>query len=102
LANAIVIPLVALAACSTLVVADERPNIVFILADDLGLGDVSFYARNIQKKEPMFETPAIDALASQGLWFTDSDLPNRKPRKVHVDDLVKLYTQFKYTKLAIR
>ncbi|TWT81550.1 Arylsulfatase [Planctomycetes bacterium CA13] len=51
--------------------AAEKPNIVFILADDLGLGDVSFHARNILRKEPLFETPTIDALASQGLWFTD-------------------------------
>jgi len=52
-------------------IADERPNIVFVLADDLGLGDVSFHARNIQKKEPLFETPTLDGLASQSLWFTD-------------------------------
>jgi arylsulfatase A-like enzyme len=51
--------------------AAEKPNIVFIMADDLGLGDVSFHARTIQKKDPLFETPTIDALAVQGLWFTD-------------------------------
>ena len=51
--------------------AAEKPNIVFILADDLGLGDVSYHARHIQKKEPLFETPNIDALAESGLWFTD-------------------------------
>lgn len=60
-----------LGACIHSAVAAERPNIVYILADDLGLGDVSFHARNIQKKEPLFETPTIDALAAQGLWFTD-------------------------------
>ncbi|MEM0964563.1 MAG: arylsulfatase [Verrucomicrobiota bacterium] len=48
-----------------------RPNIVFIMADDLGLGDISFHARTIQGEEPIFETPNIDALAEQGLWFTD-------------------------------
>ncbi len=51
--------------------AAEKPNIVFILADDLGLGDVSYHARHILKKEPLFETPNIDALAKNGLWFTD-------------------------------
>lgn len=49
----------------------RSPNIVFIMADDLGLGDVSFHARNILKKKPLFETPVIDSLAKQGLWFTD-------------------------------
>lgn len=56
---------------SNIAVADERPNIVFVLADDLGLGDVAFHTRNIQKKEPLFETPTLDSLASQSLWFTD-------------------------------
>ncbi len=51
--------------------ADERPNIVFVMADDLGLGDVSFHVRNFQKKKPVVETPTLDALAAQGLWFTD-------------------------------
>lgn len=50
---------------------DAKPNIVFILADDLGFGDVSFHNRNILKKDPYVETPHIDALAAQGLWFTD-------------------------------
>ncbi|ADE53452.1 sulfatase family protein [Coraliomargarita akajimensis] len=51
--------------------AADKPNIVFIMADDLGLGDLSFQARHIEKKQPIFETPNIDALAAQGLWFTD-------------------------------
>jgi arylsulfatase A-like enzyme len=40
------------------------PNIVFILADDLGYGDLSCYG---QKK---FSTPNIDRLASEGMLFT--------------------------------
>jgi arylsulfatase A-like enzyme len=42
-----------------------KPNIVFILADDLGYGDLSCYG---QKN---FQTPAIDVLAKGGLRFTD-------------------------------
>ena len=43
-----------------------RPNIVLILADDLGMGQIGAYgARN-------FDTPEIDALASQGARFTDT------------------------------
>jgi len=40
------------------------PNIVFILADDLGYGDLSAYG---QRK---FNTPHIDQLAKQGMRFT--------------------------------
>jgi len=48
-----------------------KPNVVLILADDLGLGDISFHVRTIQKKEAVVETPTLDALAQQSLWFTD-------------------------------
>ena len=41
-----------------------RPNIVIILADDLGWGDLSCYG---QKK---FSTPNLDRLASEGMRFT--------------------------------
>jgi arylsulfatase A-like enzyme len=43
----------------------QSPNIVFILADDLGYGDVGF---NGQK---LIQTPHIDALAREGIVFTD-------------------------------
>lgn len=63
--------LVSLMLTICVVVANDNPNIVLIMADDLGLGDVSFHARNIEKQEPLFETPTLDSLAGQGLWFTD-------------------------------
>lgn len=44
--------------------AQQKPNIVYILADDLGYGDLSCYS---QKR---FQTPNIDQLASQGMLFT--------------------------------
>jgi arylsulfatase A len=44
----------------------DRPNILFILADDMGYGDLSSYgAEKIQ-------TPNIDKLAEQGVRFTDA------------------------------
>lgn len=46
-------------------VAQDRPNIVFILADDLGYGDIGVYG---QEK---IETPNLDALAKNGMLFTD-------------------------------
>lgn len=42
----------------------SRPNVVFILADDLGYGDLSCYG---QEK---FETPNIDEIAQHGMRFT--------------------------------
>ena len=44
--------------------AAERPNIIVIMADDLGFGDVSCYGAK------RIETPAIDQLASEGVRFT--------------------------------
>src|SRR4051794_28963520 len=45
-----------------------RPNIVFILADDLGYGDV----RAFNPDRCKIATPNIDALAAQGMRFTDA------------------------------
>jgi arylsulfatase A-like enzyme len=42
----------------------QKPNIIYILADDLGYGDLSCYG---QKK---FKTPNIDRLAAEGIRFT--------------------------------
>ena len=42
----------------------QKPNIIYILADDLGYGDLSCYG---QKK---FRTPNIDSLAAEGMLFT--------------------------------
>lgn len=42
----------------------QKPNIIYILADDLGYGDLSCYG---QKK---FKTPNIDLLAKNGMLFT--------------------------------
>lgn len=44
----------------------ERPNVVFILADDLGWGDLSCYGR------PDYRTPNLDRLASEGVRFTNA------------------------------
>ncbi|WP_440876024.1 sulfatase family protein [Thalassotalea sp. PLHSN55] len=50
----------------------EKPNIVVIMADDLGIGDVSFYTRDLIKRQPLFETPTLDQLSREGLWFDDA------------------------------
>jgi len=48
-----------------------KPNIVLILADDLGYGDVACY--NPESKVP---TPNIDRLAKEGTRFTDAHTPS--------------------------
>jgi len=44
---------------------EKRPNIIYILADDLGYGDLGVYGQN------KIETPNIDMLAKNGIRFTD-------------------------------
>ena len=41
----------------------SKPNILFILADDLGWGDLSCYGR------PDYKTPVLDDLAAAGIRF---------------------------------
>jgi N-acetylgalactosamine-6-sulfatase len=48
--------------------AAERPNILVILADDLGWGDLSCYGQR------RFETPHLDALAAGGTLFTQATM----------------------------
>lgn len=43
----------------------DRPNIILIMADDLGYGGVSSY------DNPFYETPELDRLAAEGLLLTD-------------------------------
>ena len=50
------------------VYASDKPNIVFILADDLGYGDLQAY--NPQRCK--IATPNMDRLAAQGMMFTDA------------------------------
>ena len=45
----------------------QTPNIVFILADDLGYGDISAF-----NPESKIHTPNIDKLAEHGIAFTDA------------------------------
>lgn len=49
--------------------AAEKPNIVFILADDIGYGDLGCYGATLVK------TPNIDRLAREGRRFTDAHSP---------------------------
>jgi arylsulfatase A len=55
--------------CSTVIAgAGEKPNIVYIICDDLGYGDVQCLAPETSK----IPTPNADRLASEGMIFTDA------------------------------
>lgn len=68
----IILFVVCLTACKTKqqivikgkIVVNEKPNIIYILADDLGYGDLSLTGQN------KFDTPNIDKLAAEGMVFT--------------------------------
>ncbi len=49
----------------------NRPNIIFIMADDMGYGDIGCY-----NKESKIPTPNVDALAAEGIRFTDAHSPS--------------------------
>ncbi|MBL9133457.1 MAG: sulfatase-like hydrolase/transferase [Verrucomicrobiaceae bacterium] len=44
--------------------AEAKPNVIFILADDLGIGNVGCYGSD------RYKTPHIDKLATEGVRFT--------------------------------
>jgi len=50
---------------------NNNPNIIYIMADDLGYGDVGCYNEN-----SLIPTPNIDQLAGEGLIFTDAHSPS--------------------------
>lgn len=54
-----------LASCSQQEKETKKPNIIYILADDLGYGELGCYGQEL------IETPNIDALAKNGIKFTD-------------------------------
>lgn len=50
--------------------AASRPNIVFILIDDIGWGDLSCYGSTVTNKQGQPITPHLDQLAAEGIRFT--------------------------------
>jgi arylsulfatase A-like enzyme len=87
--------------------AGKRPNVLFLLVDDLGYGDLGCYGN------PFHETPNIDALRSQGMKFTQAYsaspvcspsraaiLTGKNPGRLHLSDWIPGYNVL-YDKLAI-
>lgn len=55
---------------SSSIISASQPNVLFILADDLGYGDLACYGN------PYIDTPVIDSLAENGVRFTDHYSPS--------------------------
>ncbi len=55
---------------ASLGLAAQQPNVIFIMADDLGYGDMGCYGAT------HFETPSCDRLAKEGMRFTDAHSPS--------------------------
>ena len=64
--SAVALAAMSLTSCvsKTMLPPDDKPNVIFILADDLGYADLSCLGQT------KFSTPNIDSLASQGMMFT--------------------------------
>ena len=56
----------AIAGCNTQDAATSQPNIIYILADDLGYGELGCYGQT------QIETPNIDALTKTGVKFNQN------------------------------
>ncbi len=59
--------------CRTIIaqqVEGKKPNIVIILADDVGTGDIPFYWNDM--KTSKVQMPHLQALADKGIMFTDA------------------------------
>ena len=74
----------------------ERPNVIFILIDDMGWKDLGCYGASF------FETPNIDRLASEGMRFTNgyaacavctptraSIMTGKYPARLHMDGHIR-------------
>jgi arylsulfatase A-like enzyme len=54
----------------------SKPNIVVIMADDIGLGDIGFYHAQRTGKPSVIPTTNIDRMISDGIRFNDAHAPN--------------------------
>ncbi|MGJ8644910.1 MAG: sulfatase-like hydrolase/transferase [Luteolibacter sp.] len=68
------------AICAPIASAAPKPNIIFIITDDMGWGDYGVFFQNLRKEkadpsEPWHLTPALDKMAAQGISFPEHYCP---------------------------
>lgn len=64
--NRLLVPLLLLAAVAVAPAAQNKPNIIFILSDDLAQGDVGAYGQKL------IQTPRLDRMAREGTRYTQA------------------------------
>ena len=76
--------------------AAEQPNIIYILADDMGYGDVA--ANNPNCK---FPTPFLDQLAEEGMRFSDAHTNSSVCTPTRYGILTGRYSSLTFAKWSI-
>ena len=61
---------------------DDRPNIILILADDMGYNDISLH--NGGAADGSLQTSHIDELAASGVWFSRGYAANATLSLIHI------------------
>ena len=61
---------------SAVAAAESRPNVVVVMADDIGLGDIAFYHRQRTGEPAVVPTPNLDQLIEEGMRFSDAHSPS--------------------------
>ncbi len=65
--GALLVSLASMAALSAPALARAKPNILFIMSDDVGVDNVSAYSHGLVG----YQTPNLDRIANEGIAFTD-------------------------------
>ena len=81
--KASLIPLVTFALCAVATIASaqllNQPNIIVMMADDMGMGDTSAYQDFTgNADEDQVYTPQMERLARMGMRFTDAHTPSSR------------------------
>lgn len=66
--------------------AQEQPNIIVVLADDLGWSDTSNTRTNLDNPSDFYETPSLDQMAEEGMAFNNAYVngPNCAPARAAI------------------